>query len=196
VRQAVVTAQPDPSGEQRLVAYLVPASADAPAVSDLRAGLKERLPDYMIPSLFQCLDAFPLTPNGKVDRKALPVPDAARPRLDASYIVPRNALEQAIAGVWESVLGISGVGVFDNFFDLGGHSLLLVKAHTALQSVATRPVSIVDLFRYPTIDALARFLSESPDAASVAMTATQTRAGRLREAAARQKARHTRRGTA
>lgn len=190
IRQAVVTVHPDPSGEQRLVAYAVCDGGEAPVVSDLRAALKGRLPDYMVPSIYQFLEAFPLTPNGKIDRKALPAPDGARPRLEASYLVPRNALEQAIATIWQDVLGVATVGVFDNFFDLGGHSLLLVKAHARLRDVAPRKLSILDLFRYPTIDALAKFISQAPATEQAALTDVRMRAERTKQmAAARQRAR-------
>jgi amino acid adenylation domain-containing protein len=196
VQQAVVTVQPDLSGEQRLVAYVITTPGDAPVVGDLRAALKERLPDYMVPSTFQFIDAFPLTPNGKIDRQALPAPDSGRPRLEASYIVPRNALEQSIAAVWQEVLGLDAVGVFDNFFDLGGHSMLLVKAHSKLRDVAPRRLSIVDMFRYSTIDALSKFMSETPSAEAAGLAEVLARADKLKQAAVRQRARQPRRGTA
>ncbi|HEX4912779.1 MAG TPA: phosphopantetheine-binding protein, partial [Vicinamibacterales bacterium] len=184
IRQAVVTVHPDASGEQRLIAYAVHDGNEPPVVSDLRTALKDRLPDYMIPSIFQFVEAFPLTPNGKIDRKALPAPDGARPRLDSAYIVPRNALEQSIAAVWQDVLGVETVGVLDNFFDLGGHSLLLVKAHGKLRDIAPRPISILDLFRYPTIDALSKHFSQAPAAENAALSEVRKRAERLKQAAA------------
>jgi amino acid adenylation domain-containing protein len=190
IRQAVVTVHPDTSGEHRLVAYAVGDGTEPPVVSDLRAALKGRLPDYMVPSVFQFLDALPLTPNGKIDRKALPAPDGARPRLDANYIVPRTALEHSIAAVWQEVLGVTTVGVFDNFFDLGGHSLLLVKAHARLRDVSAKTLSILDLFRYPTIDALAKYISQAPASDHAALSDVRARAERTKQmAAARQRAR-------
>ena len=190
IRQAVVTVHPDSSGENRLVAYAILDGAAQPVISELRAALKERLPDYMVPSVFQFLAAFPQTPTGKIDRKALPAPDGARPHLDANYIVPRNALEQTIAAVWQDVLGVSTVGVFDNFFDLGGHSLLLVKAHTRLRDVVAKNLSILDMFRYPTIDALSKFVSQAPAAEHTALSGVRMRAERTKQvAAARQRTR-------
>jgi hypothetical protein len=190
IRQAVVTVHPDASGDQRLVAYAICDGSEPPVVSDLRGALKDRLPDYMVPSIFQFLEAFPLTPNGKIDRKALPAPDGARPRLDSSYIVPRTALEQSIAQVWQDVLGVEKVGVFDNFFDLGGHSLLLVKAHARLRDVASKKLSILDMFRYPTIDALSKYVSQAPVTEQAALNDVRTRADRTRQiAAARQRPR-------
>ena len=191
IGQAVVTVHPDASGEQRLVAYVVARDGgEPPMVSELRAALKDRVPDYMVPSVFQFLETLPLTPNGKIDRKALPAPDGARPRLDSNYIVPRNALEQSIAAVWQEVLGVQSVGVFDNFFDLGGHSLLLVKAHGKLRDLAPRPLSILDMFRYPTIDALSKYFSQAPSTENAALSDVRKRAERLKQAAmARQRAR-------
>ncbi|MEP6914907.1 MAG: phosphopantetheine-binding protein, partial [Acidobacteriota bacterium] len=175
---------PDPEGDKRLVAYLIPETEIPPVVSELRNALKARLPDYMIPSVFQVLQEFPQTPNGKIDRKALPAPDGLRPHLDSNYVVPRNAVEQAIAGVWQDVLGVTAVGVYDNFFDLGGHSLLLVKVHGRLHGRFERELSILDMFRYPTVDALATYLRQEP-AQSTGLNDARDRAERLKRAAAR-----------
>ena len=195
IRAAVVTAQPDATGTARLVAYYVAESTELPPVSELRRALKERLPDYMIPSIFQALDGFPQTPNGKIDRKALPAPEGTRPQLDTNYVVPRNAIEQSIVAVWQDVLGVPTVGVFDNFFDLGGHSLLLVKAQGRLQAALGRDLSILDMFRFPTVDALAKHLS-APAAIAPAVTAASDRAERQKLAATRQRERNqTRKST-
>jgi amino acid adenylation domain-containing protein len=119
VRDAIVVACEERNGEKRLVAYVVGEAE----TSQLRNYLQERLPDYMVPSAWVTLDALPLTTNGKVDRKALSAPDSRRPQLSSAYIAPRSAIERDIAAVWQEVLGIENVGVNDNFFDLGGHSL-------------------------------------------------------------------------
>jgi hypothetical protein len=195
IRAAVVTVHPDPAGEKRLVAYVIPDVDPPPVVSDLRHALKARLPDYMIPSVFQVLQAFPQTPNGKIDRKALPAPDGVRPHLESNYVVPRNAVEQTIAAVWQEVLGVQSVGVFDNFFDLGGHSLLLVKAHGRLHGQFERELSIIDMFRYPTVDALARHVSQAVDVSGAAdaggaMTGARERAEKLKRAATRSRERN------
>lgn len=146
--------------EPRLVGYVVPRVHDAPTVQDLRGFLAERLPDYMVPGIWIVLDSFPLTSRGKVDRKALQ--DMARPAANAATLTqtaPRNDCERAIAGIWKDALGLHVVGLQDNFFDLGGHSLLLPKVLTQVRALTQREVAMVDLFRYPTVQALAAFVS-------------------------------------
>ena len=182
VRSAVVHVHEDAAGDRRLVAYVVAQDGVQPTVSDLRAALKETLPDYMVPSLFEFLTAFPLTPNGKVDRKALPAPGGARPELAADCILPRSGAEHRIAAIWREVLGIEKVGVRDNFFDLGGHSLLVVKVHSRLQQAFDREISIVDMFRLPTIEALAKHLSREAGGV-VSFREAQERAAQRRAAA-------------
>jgi len=162
VRQAVVVAREDTPGDKRLVAYLI-ARLPAPSVTDLRSFLKEQLPDYMVPAAFVMLEAFPLTPNGKVDRKALPVAEGARPQLDANYVAPQTEIERSIAAIWQDVLKTDRVGIHDNFFDLGGHSLLIVQVHARLRSITPVPITIADMFRFPTIATLASFLNRVPD---------------------------------
>jgi acyl carrier protein len=136
-------------------------------IADLRSFIQARLPDYMVPSAFVILTALPLTPNGKVDAQALPIPDSARPALTQAYAAPQGEAERRIAAVWQEVLGLEKVGVHDNFFELGGHSLLLVKAHTSLRTMFDRPLSLVDLFTYPTVSSLAQYLSEEQQASPV-----------------------------
>jgi aryl carrier-like protein len=125
----------------------------------LRAALGERLPEYMVPSAFVFLDAYPLTPNGKIDRRALPEPAGIRADVRAAYVAPRDALEDTIAAVWRQVLGVERVGRNDNFFDLGGHSLLMAQLRTALAEHGGHQVSMVELFQHPTVAALAGHLS-------------------------------------
>ena len=161
VREVVVTAREDAPGDVRLVAYLVPEGA-APSSGEMREHLQAKLPDYMIPSFFVALEALPLNPNGKVDRKALPAPEAPRPTAD--FVAPGDELEKRVAEIWKDVLGVSRVGARDNFFDLGGHSLLMVRVHERLADELDRELAIVDLFNHPTIRSLARFLSPSEDA--------------------------------
>jgi hypothetical protein len=129
-----------------------------PLVGDLRTFLQAQLPAYMVPSAFVLLDALPLTPNGKVDRRALPAPEASCRESDVMYAAPQTALEQTIASVWQELLHVDVVGLHDNFFDLGGHSLLIAQVHNKLHGVSTGDISMVDLFRYPTISALAGYL--------------------------------------
>jgi acyl carrier protein len=106
---------------------------------------------------------MPLTPNGKVDRRSLPAPDAMRPALAASYTAPQSDVEQTVADVWQEVLKVDRVGVHDNFFELGGHSLSLVHAHSKLQDRLRVDISIIDMFRLPTVSSLTRYLAQSND---------------------------------
>jgi acyl carrier protein len=165
VAQAVVVAREDRPGDRYLAAYARLAGTASPRVSELRAFLRERLPDYMVPSTFTVLETFPLTPNGKVDYRQLPEPDGRRPGSPTSFLAPRSEIEQAIAQVWCEVLRLDEVGVDDNFFDLGGHSLLLVRAQAKLRETLDREVAIVEMFQYPTIRAMAAHLA-SPRTAS------------------------------
>ncbi|HKI03097.1 MAG TPA: amino acid adenylation domain-containing protein, partial [Thermoanaerobaculia bacterium] len=162
VRQTVVAARAESGGGHRLVAYAVFAG-EVPDVGALRRFLAGRLPDPFIPSVFVALERLPLTPNGKVDRQALPAPEAAAPvRAEA----PRSALERTIAEIWREVLQLDVVGLRDNFFELGGHSLLAAQVHARLGETLGRELSMVDLFRHPTVAALARFLAPEEDEAA------------------------------
>jgi acyl carrier protein len=159
VRQAVVLAREDRPGDPRLVAYVVPAGDLDPAA--LRAHLRQRLPEIMVPGHVVRLDRLPLTPNRKVDREALPPPEAqaeaARPPHE--HVAPVGEVEEAIAAIWRSILGLREVGTRDNFFDLGGHSLLAVQAHREIREATGRELTVTDIFRFPTIGALAAHLA-------------------------------------
>jgi surfactin family lipopeptide synthetase C len=158
VTDVVVTVREDTPGEKRLVAYITArAGLDA---SDLRNFGKEKLPQYMLPSAFVVLDSLPLTPNGKVDRKALPAPEKSDAGTDASYLPPQTELERTITLIWQTVLQIEHVGLNDNFFDLGGHSLLMIQVQGKLRAALKRNVSITDLFKYPNVSELVAFLSD------------------------------------
>ncbi|MCP4662973.1 MAG: AMP-binding protein, partial [bacterium] len=166
--EAVTTAVVELRGtaeEARLVAYLVPAGAE-PDLGDLRRHLRSSLPETMVPAAFVMLPALPLSPNGKVDRRALPEPGAARPEASraGADAAPRGELEETLAGVWREVLGIETVGLFDNFFDVGGHSLLLVRVRARIRERIGRDLPLVDFFRYPTIRALAEHLGSAQPA--------------------------------
>ncbi|MCP4567363.1 MAG: non-ribosomal peptide synthetase, partial [FCB group bacterium] len=141
----------------RLVAYLVPAGAEEPAPEALRRHLRESLPEYMVPAAFVVLRELPLLPNGKVNRRALPEPEATRPQPDA-YAAPATALEKAVAEIWQEVLGLERVGLDDNFFDVGGHSLLLAQVRVRLRQVTGREVRLIELFRHPNIRTLVHHL--------------------------------------
>jgi acyl carrier protein len=184
VREAVVLATEEDGAGRRLVAYVVaePGAAPAPSAADLRGRLKAALPAYMVPSAFVPLPRMPLTPNGKVDRRALLALATAQPESDTSYRAPQTRAEVAIAGILREVLGVERVGAEDNFFDLGGNSLLLVQVQSRLQAAFEREVAVLDLFSHPTVGALARHLAP-PDAAAAAVVddgAEQLRAGRDR----------------
>jgi amino acid adenylation domain-containing protein len=159
VAQAVVVAREDGAGMQRLVAYVIAPPGTGLDTAALRAHLAKQLPEYMIPSIFLAMDAFPLTPNGKVDRKALPAPDGQRMVLSSTYVAPGTESERAIAAVWQDVLKLDKVGLNDNFFDLGGHSLLVVQMQSRLRKLLNRNVMLVDLFQHPTIGSFAEFLA-------------------------------------
>jgi len=129
----------------------------------LRTHLEERLPDFMIPSSFMLVKKLPLTNTGKIDRNALPAPAPLRPELLNHYVPPRTRTERNVMEVWQEVLNIENIGVHDNFFDLGGHSLLIARVRGRLQERFDRELSIADLFRYPTIHSLSSFLSRGED---------------------------------
>ncbi len=158
VTQAVVAVREDTPGNQRLVAYVTIRPGHQMEVNELRGALAARLPDYMMPSSFVRLEAFPQTPNGKVDRKALPAPDA-RVLKTAHYTPARTEAERAVAAIWKDLLHTEQIGVHDNFFDLGGHSLLVVKLQSRLRQGFGRELSLVDLFRKPTVAAMAEFVT-------------------------------------
>jgi len=158
VAQTAAAVRDDAPGGRQLIAYLVPvagAQAGVPSASELRRFLAERLPEAMIPSAFVPLAALPLNRNGKVDRKALPAPDAGRLSLDSAYAPPRTPDEKTLAAIWQDVLGHERIGVDDNFFELGGSSLLLVEIEARLREAFHRDIPIVEMFRHPTIRSLA-----------------------------------------
>ncbi|HEX8241937.1 MAG TPA: amino acid adenylation domain-containing protein, partial [Longimicrobium sp.] len=158
VRESAVIAREDTPGDARLVAYVVAAeAASPPAPAELREHLKARLPEYMVPAAWVAMDALPLNPNGKVDRLRLPAP-GERERAQAAEAAPRSAMEQAIAAVWQEVLGLGHVGVDENFFEIGGHSLLLARLQERLNEELGASLTFVDLFQFSTVAALAEHL--------------------------------------
>jgi amino acid adenylation domain-containing protein len=156
IGQAVVVVREDTAGDPRLTAYLTGSAPDAAA---LRKALQASLPDYMVPAAFVPLDHFPLTPNRKVDRQALPAPPAEAAALTA-HLSPRTRTESEVAAIWRDLLRNPRVGVNDNFFDLGGHSLLVVQLQSRLRRQFKREISLVDLFQHPTIAMIAGLLGE------------------------------------
>lgn len=188
IRQAVVVAREDQPGDVRLVAYL----RTDPGFSADRLGdwTAERLPAHMVPAHFMTVDEFPLTPNRKVDRKALPAPSQNTMRERAEvFVAPENEIESKIAEIWSRVLGVPKVGSKDNFFALGGHSLLAVQAHREIrQALNTTRLSITDIFRFPTLSALAGHLDDKPKDSSQAAAESAERAQMRTDAMSRRRA--------
>lgn len=158
VGQAAVAAIEFKPEDKRLVAYVVPKPGLTLEIAALREALAITLPEYMVPSVFVPLSEFPLTPNGKIDRKALPSPTALEDEPVAPQELPRNELERMITEAWKDALGTNSVGLNENFFDLGAHSLMVAEVHAQLQIQLDREFSLVDLFQFPTVTALANHL--------------------------------------
>jgi amino acid adenylation domain-containing protein/thioester reductase-like protein len=158
VRAAAVTVREDSPGDKRLVAYVVPKENAGLSRDELIAFVQTRLPEYMVPSAWVVLDALPLTPNGKVDRKALPAPDTGRPDPKNDYVAPLTALEKDVASIVRELLRVDRVGVNDNLFDLGAHSLLLAQFSRRLQTVYGIDLPVQHFFDVPTVAGLARVI--------------------------------------
>jgi acyl-coenzyme A synthetase/AMP-(fatty) acid ligase/acyl carrier protein len=195
VRQAVVVLREDREDDKRLVAYLVAGTTDAAAGAAMRAALEAKLPHYMVPSAFVFLNELPLTGNGKIDRKALiklPAPIltiGAGPRAAE----PASEMERIVARAWQQALGIPAVGLSENFFDLGAHSLTVAEAHARLQEALGREIALLDLFQFTTVSALAAHLETQSANQSVG---AQAAVSRLSERAARRRMARRREATA
>ncbi|MEE4300807.1 MAG: MupA/Atu3671 family FMN-dependent luciferase-like monooxygenase [Pseudomonadales bacterium] len=167
VGSAVVMAREDEPGDVRLVAYVVPTDAATPPdPRELRSALRARLPEAMVPSHFVMLESFPQTPNRKIDRKALPSPAEAAPRRPANVEGPDDAVQARVLAIWQDVLQLAAIDVDENFFDIGGHSLLAVKVQRLLAAEFEKPIGITDLFRFPTVRMLADYLAGGQEAAA------------------------------
>ena len=186
VRQAVVVLREDREGDKRLVAYLVASAGSPESPAELRATLASKLPDYMVPSAFVFLPALPLTNNGKIDRKAL----LKLPPPNLSAQAPRNAdqpgapetgseMEQIIARAWCDALGVSSVGLSDNFFDLGAHSLTVAEVQARLQQDLAREIALVDLFEFSTVSALAAHLAGNQTLGAVTQASARAKRRRM-----------------
>jgi amino acid adenylation domain-containing protein len=160
IKEAVVTARRDERGESRLYAYVVPENEREINVSLLRQRLSTRLPDFMIPGRFIKIDQIPLTPSKKVDRGALPAPETARPQVEAAYLAPFTRMEKLIADTWKGVLSLDKIGINDNFFDLGGNSLSLIKTNNKLKEILRKEIPVMTMFQYPTVHSLAQHLMQ------------------------------------
>jgi amino acid adenylation domain-containing protein len=158
VRQAIVTARRGESEDVRILAYLVGASMP---YDELRAALRKKLPEYMLPSAFVFLKNLPLTPNGKVDRAALPEPEDVRAGVQSEFLAPRTPVEEKLAGLWAGLLKLKTIGVYDNFFELGGHSLLATQVVSRMRKEFQVEITLVSLFESPTVAAMAEKIEKA-----------------------------------
>ncbi len=178
VREAAVVLS-GPAEEGRLAAYLALREGDGAAAEELRAFLQERVTEAMVPSFFVALESLPRTPNGKLDRRGLPAAAGGLPQR-STFVAPRNPFERQIAEIWCDVLGVERVGVDDNFFALGGHSLLMAQVHGRLREVLADELPLVKLLEHPTIASLARYLRQE-EPAGAALDESRERARRQQE---------------
>ena len=160
VKQAAVIAREDIPGDKRLLAYVVLNQKPEAIVTTLKNLLQENLPQYMIPGVFVVLDSLPLTPNGKVDRQNLPVCDRTRPDLEESFVAPRNPIEEKLAAIWADLLGFEQIGVNDNFFNLGGHSLIVAQILSRVRDSFQVELSFANIFANPTVAGLASVIQQ------------------------------------
>jgi acyl carrier protein len=154
--EAVVLAREDVPGDKRLTAYVVAKPGPAPTSRDLRNFLMEKLPEYMVPAAFMLLDALPLSPNGKVNRFALPKPDPLEGLPESAYLSPNSPVEEALAEIWANALGVPKVGLNDNFFELGGHSLLAAQIVARIRDEFQVDLPMRSLFELSTLRQLAQ----------------------------------------
>ncbi|VAW42374.1 Polyketide synthase modules and related proteins [hydrothermal vent metagenome] len=155
VGETAVLAKPDSQGNKRLIAYAVTQPEQSATPLELRIFLKDRLPEYMVPAIVMLLDAMPLTPSGKINRRGLPEPDQSARAVEQEFIAPRTAVESIVAKVWAEILEVERVGVEDNFFDLGGHSLLATQVISRLKTSFKTNLPLRSLFESPTVEELA-----------------------------------------
>jgi aspartate racemase len=160
VRHCFVRAAPDEKAEIRLVVYIVPAREGENIIPGVKDYLKERLPAHMVPTSYELMDALPLTPHGKVDLRSLPVPGGRVQKSSGEYVPPANEIELLLAGIWQELLDVEHVSTTDNFFDLGGDSLLMVKLVSRMAEALGKQVPVIELFRHPTIATLADYLTD------------------------------------
>lgn len=168
VNQCVVIVREDEPGDKRLVAYVIPKSENEFHQNDLRKFVKDKLPDYMMPSAFVQMKVFPRTPSGKVDKRNLPKPEFKRPELDSIYVEPKTDLEKTLSKIWSSLLKIDKVGVNDNFFDLGGNSLMALQMIAKLKTEHGIDLPVVKLYQHPEISSIVKFLSSDSTSQSYA----------------------------
>ncbi|HEY6188738.1 MAG TPA: non-ribosomal peptide synthetase, partial [Pyrinomonadaceae bacterium] len=160
VREAVVLAREDQRGDKRLVAYVVATDGETLAADELRKALSGTLPEYMIPAVFMMMDALPLTPNGKINRRALPMPEQTRSALEHTYVAPQTPTEETLVRIWEEVMRLERIGTQDNFFQLGGHSLMATQVISRVRAAFSIELPLRRLFERPTVAALAEAVLE------------------------------------
>ncbi|MEG3938617.1 amino acid adenylation domain-containing protein [Microcoleus sp. S36b_A3] len=160
IKQAVVLAREDTPGDKRLVAYLAVNPQEQLTIADLRVQLQGQLPDYMVPAVFVTVEAMPKTPSGKIDRRALPPPDSQRQELSQGYAAPQGELEKVLAGIWSKLLKLDRVGIHDNFFEIGGNSLMTLQIAVQVRALLEKDLPVVKLFQHPTIAQLANYLNQ------------------------------------
>lgn len=172
IRHAVVSASDGLTGERYLAAYVVTKQEPSPTTTELRTFLQEHLPDYMVPAVFVTLDALPLTRNGKVDRQALPAPDRARPALALPYVAPRKPTEEVLARICAEVLGLDQVGIHDNLFDLGAHSLGITQIVARVRHDLHVALPLNCVFEHPSVTALAKVIEQNdPEKSTLSLPA-------------------------
>jgi len=158
VAEGIAAVREDTPGDQRLVAYVVGHGGHACEVGELRSFLSKKLPDYMLPSAYVFLDALPLTPSGKVNRRGLPAVAGAERESSETYVGPRDEIERKLTEIWAELLGIRRIGIKDSFFDLGGHSLLVIRLIARVEKELGKTFLVASLFQSPTIEGLAQEL--------------------------------------
>lgn len=187
IREAVAMVREDNPGDQRLVAYVIAAGA-APEASELRSFLQLRLPESYLPQQFAFLEQFPTTPNRKIDRKAFPPPQRSLGQT-AAVVEAESQTQRVVAEIWQELLGLDGVGIDQNFFEIGGHSLLSVKVQIEIKQRLGQTLGLVDIFRYPTIRGLAALLDGEQDDGKAVLAKAGKRASARRQASARRRPR-------
>jgi acyl carrier protein len=178
VQSPAVVMREDAPGDKQLVAYVVARPEGSFDAADVRKHLKQKLPEYMVPSAFVMLDSLPLTPNGKLDRKALPAPDQSRSEPEETFVAPRTPVEETLASIWGAVLKLDKAGIHDNFFDLGGHSLLATQLISRIRDTFKLDLPLRTLFEAPTIDGLAQRVQELGEKQNVMQETKITRVAR------------------
>ncbi|MBI1390259.1 MAG: amino acid adenylation domain-containing protein [bacterium] len=181
IQAAAVVVRDIRPGDPRIAAYFVVQDTTHASADELRAFMRDKLPEYMVPAFFIPMPSLPLTPNAKVDRRALPDPVQRQEHISPALVPPQTELERSLAEIWREVLRVESVGVEDNFFDQGGHSLLLIELQTRLRDALNLEISVLDLFRYPNIAALARHLSKSTSRPSPRLDEMKRRAEKRRD---------------